>query len=140
MTTTEQLVTRYPILFHMAEEGTWPSIRRHGLLSTSALLDLFEITGDERQRIEREWRRTSARIVHPEHGTATIRDQSPMDPHSLAPQLVDLEPTDWYRLINRKTFFWATRDRLNRFLNARPYKRSVHDVITVDTQKLGGEL
>ena len=139
MTTTEQLIARYPNLFHMAEEGTWPSIQRHGLLSTSALLDLFEVTDDERQSIECEWRSKSVRIEHPEHGSAVIRDQSPMDPFSLGPLLDGLEPSDWYRLINRKTFFWATRDRLSRFLNARPYKGSVHDVITIDTRSLVDE-
>ena len=123
----------------MAEEGTWPSIQRHGLLSTSALLDLFEVTDDERQSIECEWRSKSVRIEHPEHGSAVIRDQSPMDPFSLGPLLDGLEPSDWYRLINRKTFFWATRDRLSRFLNARPYKGSVHDVITIDTRSLVDE-
>jgi len=136
LTTTEQLIARYPILFHMAEEGTWPSIQRHGLLSTSALLDLFEVTGNRRQSIEHEWRPQSVRIEHREHGTAVIRDQSPMDPRSLGLLLDGLEPTDWYRLINRKTFFWATRDRLNRFLNARPYRGSAHDVITVDARSL----
>ena len=137
LATIEQLITRYPNLFHMAEEGTWPSIQRHGLLSTSALLDLFEITGDRRQSIESEWRPRSVSIEHQEHGTAVIRDQSPMDPYSLVPLLLDgLEPADWYKIINRKTFFWATRDRLNRFLNARPYKGSVHDVVTVDTRSL----
>lgn len=123
----------------MAEEGTWPSIQRHGLLSTSALLDLFEVTDDERQGIECEWRSKSVRIEHPGHGSAVIRDQSPMDPYSLGPLLDGLEPSDWYRLINRKTFFWSTRDRLNRFLNARPYKGSVHDVITIDTRSLVNE-
>jgi hypothetical protein len=34
-----QLVTDNPVLFHMAERGSWDSIREHGLLSTSALLD-----------------------------------------------------------------------------------------------------
>ena len=35
----------YPPLYHMAAEGSWPSIQRHGLLSTSALLDLYEVCG-----------------------------------------------------------------------------------------------
>ena len=39
----ERLISRYPTLYHMAEDGSWESIQRHGLLSTSALLDRFEI-------------------------------------------------------------------------------------------------
>ncbi len=118
----------------MAENGSWPSIRQHGLLSTTALLDLFEIEGPERIRIESEWRRNSIPIENPEYGTAVIRDQGPMPPHTLEPLLVGLTPVDWYELINRKSFFWVTRDRLNRFLNAAPYRSQVHDVITVDTR------
>jgi hypothetical protein len=42
----KDLIGRSPRLYHMAEADTWDSIREHGLLSTSALLDLFEIKGD----------------------------------------------------------------------------------------------
>jgi hypothetical protein len=44
----ERLASRYPVLFHMAEDGSWESIRERGLLSTSALLDLFEVEAEER--------------------------------------------------------------------------------------------
>ena len=132
--TPEQLIARYPRLFHMSEGGSWPSIQRHGLLSTTALLDLFEIDGQERSRIETEWRVRAISIQHHEYGTAVIRDQGPMPPHTLAPLLDGLTPSNWYELINRKSFFWATEDRLGRFLNAAPYRRQVHEVITVDTQ------
>ena len=117
----------------MAENGSWPSIRQHGLLSTTALLDLFEIEGSERTAIESKWRQSSVPIEHPEHGIAVIRDQKPMPPHTLGPLLEGLTPTDWYEIINRKSFFWVSRDRLNRFLNAAPYRGRIHDVITVDT-------
>jgi uncharacterized protein DUF7002 len=43
-----ELVETCPRLFHMAEPGSWAGIQRHGLLSTSALLDLFEVDGDLR--------------------------------------------------------------------------------------------
>ena len=132
--TPEQLIARYPRLFHMSEGGSWPSIQRHGLLSTTALLDLFEIDGHERSNIETKWRRRSVSIRHPEYGIAVIRDQGPMPPHTLAPLLDGLTPSGWYELINRKSFFWATEDRLRRFLNAGPYRHQVHDVITVETQ------
>ncbi len=136
MATIEQIIARYPRLFHMAEEGSWPSIQRQGLLSTTALLDLFEIVSPERTRIESQWRPRKIPISHTEHGNAVIRDQSPMDPHSLAPLLDGLTPGDWYEMINRKTFFWVTEERLGRFLNAKPYRGNIHDVITVDTRAL----
>lgn len=136
MATLEELIERYRVLYHMAELDSWPSIQRHGLLSTSALLDLFEVSGSERIAIESEWRPNSVRIEHPDHGFAVIRDQRPMEPRSLAPLLDGLAPSDWYRLLNRKSFFWAPKDRLLRLLKAGPYRNRVHDVLTVDTREL----
>ena len=46
------LVRIYPRLFHMAEDGSLTSIQAHGLLSTTALLDLYEIGGPVRAAIE----------------------------------------------------------------------------------------
>jgi len=53
------IAVRWPRLYHMAEAGSWSSIRRHGLLSATAFLDLFEVTGPDRDRIE------AARRGHP---------------------------------------------------------------------------
>ena len=136
MATVEELIGRYPVLFHMAEHNSWPSIQQHGLLSTSALLDLFEIGGRQRSAIESEWRPRSVPIEHPLHGTAVIRDQGPMAPHTLVPLLDDLTPSEWYKLLNRKSFFWAPKERLFRFLSARPYRNRIHDVLKVATREL----
>ena len=48
--TPEYLAQRWPRLYHMAEAGSWESVKRHGLLSTTALLDLFEVSGDRTRR------------------------------------------------------------------------------------------
>ena len=136
MATIEQFTAQYPRLFHMAEHGSWPSIQKHGLLSTTALLDLFEILGTERFKIESEWRRDSISIKHPSYGTATIRDQRPMPPDSLKKVLEDSTPQQWYELLNGKSFFWPTKERLMRLLNAKLYRNRSHDVIIVDTKSL----
>jgi hypothetical protein len=79
----------------MAQLGSWPSIRKYGLLSTTALLDLFESRGDERFLIESCHRPESIPIVHPKHGRAVIRDQKPMSDQSVRKALVGrLKPTD----------------------------------------------
>lgn len=138
--TTRVLVERFPRLYHMAERGSWPSIRRHGLLSTSALLDLYEVTGAERARLERAHRPESVELVHPKLGRAVIRDQKPMDDQGLRRALTDgLTPEDWYRILNAKVFFWLTEDRLNRLLGARAYRGLRHDVLVVDTRELLSE-
>ena len=49
---TERLVSRHPRLFHVAEEGSRDAIGERGLLSTTALLDLFGVQGERRRAIE----------------------------------------------------------------------------------------
>lgn len=134
--TKDQLIKKYPKLYHVAEAGSWPSIQKHGLLSTSALLDLFEIYGPKRKRFESKWRGDSMPIEHPVHGKAVIRDQKPMPPDKLSDLLIDLTPCQWYELINGKTFFWAQEQHLYNFLIAKEYRDRVHWVITVDTAGL----
>ena len=136
MSNVDKLISRYPKLYHMAESGSWPSIQKHGLLSTTGLLDLFEINGVQRFSIESQWREGSITIRHPEHGTAVIRDQKPMPPESLEQVLVEMTCQQWYELLNAKTFFWVTIDRLNRLLNARLYRNKPHDIITLDTRSV----
>jgi hypothetical protein len=121
----------------MAERGSWESIRRHGLLSTSGLLDLFGVAGAKRTRIEARRRPERIPIEHPVLGRAVVRDQKPMDDPGLARCLDDgLTPEDWYRLLNGKVFFWLSRKRLKGLLEARPYRALTHDVIELDAATL----
>lgn len=135
---TDDLLDRfarlYPRLFHMAESGSWQSVREHGLLSTSALLDLYEVEGSKRREIESEWRPEGVSIQHPQHGTAVIRDQWPMPPQHLEAGLDGIAPQQWYEFLNCKVFLWLSEERLMRMLNARPYRGSAHDVLTLDTR------
>jgi len=141
LTDTElaELIRDCPTLYHVAERGSWPSIRRHGLLSTSALLDLYGVQGPERDAIEGCRRPEGVRLGHPALGQAVIRDQAPMDDAGLRKCLLDgLLPVDWYRLLNRKVFFWLTRARLLRLLDARLNRELEHDVLELDTAALVG--
>jgi len=98
------------VVYHVAEAASWDSIRRHGLLSTSALLDAAALPRVDRERIESEWRRGYARLP----SGIEISDQWPMPPRALERCLVGMTPTEWYRLINARVFFWLERERLNR--------------------------
>lgn len=130
----EELVRRHPRLFHMAEVGSWPGIERHGLLSTTALLDLFGLRGEEREALEARRRPRSVRIEHPLHGQAVIRDQQPMHDTGLLRCLEGgLTPTQWYRILNAQVFFWLDGERLERLLKARAYRNRRQTVLTVDT-------
>lgn len=134
--TVDTLIQHFPRLFHMADHNTWNSIRRHGLLSTTALLDLFGINGERRAQIESMRRPECVTITHPDYGVAVIRDQKPMSEAALSKCLSGATPQQWYELLNRRTFFWLNGDRLNRLLEARAYRDRPHCIITVDTRRL----
>jgi hypothetical protein len=136
--TMDELSARFPFLYHMAQLGSWPSIERYGLLSTTALLDLFEKGGDKRSHIESCHRPQNVPICHTKHGRAVIRDQKPMSDASLRKALAGsgLEPSDWYRELNSRVFFWLNEERLNRLMNARAYRSQRHHVLVVDTRSL----
>lgn len=132
-----ELLGDCPVLYHMAERGSWPSIQRHGLLSTSALLELFTVDDEARAVIEARRRPKAVVLDHPELGRAVVRDQGPMDDRGLRQCLQDgLTPEDWYRILNARVFFWLTRSRLIRLLTARPYRDQDHDVLEVDAAAL----
>jgi len=132
-----ELLTDSPVLYHMAEGDSWPTIKTAGLLSTSALLDSYAITGARRLEIEARRRGSSVTLSLPGRATATVRDQLPMDDNGLRRCLLDgLSPEDWYRLLNAKVFFWLTRERLIRLLNAGTYRLQEHDVLEIDAKSL----
>ena len=56
MANQEEIITRHPLLYHMAEAGTWENIQRHGLLSTAALLRLFDVGEPQRSAIGSRYR------------------------------------------------------------------------------------
>lgn len=130
------MVESYPRLYHMAEAGSEEGILKHGLLSTSALLDLFEVTGEERHRIESERRPEMVELRHPEHGMALVRDNKPINEKALAGCLIDMTPREWYETLNRRVFFWADERRLKKLLGARAYRGRDHLVLEIDTAGL----
>jgi hypothetical protein len=119
-----------PHVYHLAEAENWASIQRHGLLSTTALLDLAGITGSERERVERTHR---PHLIALTNG-AIVRDQKPMPPAALDRCLRGLTPAEWYGLLNGRVFFWLDTDRLNRMLKANHPR--LQRVLVLDTQQL----
>lgn len=131
----QDLVKRYPVLYHMAERGSWPSILDRGLLSTTASLDRAKVSAGERLQLESRRRPASIGIPLQDGATLVLRDQKPMSDARLEKCLLDgITPKQWYEFINRKTFFWATEARLCTLLGA--YGEQEHDVLTVNTASL----
>jgi hypothetical protein len=101
--------------YHLADPANWPSIRRHGLLSTERLLDLAKVSKKERDAILFQHRPESVVLAN----GVVIRDQKPMPPLLLARALPkDVSPSDWYRFLNRFVFLWSNRERVERHLGA----------------------
>ena len=133
-----ELIERYPRIYHMAEAESWTSILHRGLLSTSALLDLFEVNGSLRRALESERRPQSVEVTHPLHGKAIIRDQIPLREGPLAQCLSGVTLAEWYEALNGRVFFWVREQRLVRLLRGRAYRDRAHDVLTIDTASLVG--
>jgi hypothetical protein len=132
--TADEFCAHYPKLYHMADENSFDGIMKHGLLSTSALLDLFEVREPLRSEIERKHRPKNITISHPKHGSAVIRDQKPMPEARLRKCLSDATPSEWYYLLNGFTFFWVREERLDRLLGGREYRHLKHCVFEVDSR------
>ncbi len=98
----------------MAEAGSCDSIERHGPLSTSGLLDLFEVTGQRREAIESARSSHSVEITHPTHRSAWIRDNKPINETVLRRTLAGMSGAERYRELNGRLFFLLTRSRLDR--------------------------
>lgn len=133
----QRFIDLYPRLYHMAEVGTWQSIKQRGLLSTTAVLDTLGITGVARDQFETE-HRPEKMTVGQGAQAIVLRDQKPMPPDRIANALAGtrITPQEWYRFLNRKVFMWAEEKRLLTLLGARAYKDLEHDVLTIDTAKL----
>src|SRR5262249_39548850 len=135
--TPELLWTRFPYLWHMAEPGSWPAIRDHGLLSTSALLDRYGIMGEARDVFEAKRRPECLPLRREGLPDVMIRDQKPMSDDALETCLDDgLTPADWYRILNARTFFWLSQARLRKLLRARAYRNRPQTVLTLNTRSL----
>jgi hypothetical protein len=132
-----EFIAVYPRLWHMAEDGSWPSIQQNGLLSTAALLDLYRIDGARRFELLSRNRRESVKITRAGLPDAVVRDQKPMSDSALQKCLqAGMTPRQWYEMLNEKVFFWLSRKRLRRLLNARAYRNQAHTVLTVRTETL----
>lgn len=131
----DELLERHPTVYHMAEDGTWPSIRSRGLLSTAALVDLYNPPAATRSRILHGVRRTSVTMTAASLPPVVIRDQLPLKflDRCLSP---GTPPQAFLDALNGRVFFWLSEQRLRRLLDARMYRRSPHVVLHVATASL----
>jgi hypothetical protein len=135
--TPDQLVAAYPCVYHMAEAGTWPSIKQHGLLSSNEVARRSGVHGAAAAALRRGHREGKVTVPVPGIGDVVLRDQIPMHPDRITRALPSgVSAADWYELINDRVFFWAEEHRLHRLLNGREYGHLEHDVLTLNTASL----
>lgn len=134
----KQLLEHSPQLFHVTEAGAWQFVMKHGLLSTSALLDLYRVDAQTRAQIESQPRRADVVLDDPALGRAVVRDNRPLRVDILDRCLESGSVADWCRLLNSRVFFWATEKRLANHLRARGHRGRAREVIVVDTARLLG--
>jgi hypothetical protein len=132
--TEEQLVAKYPRLWHMAHDGAWPSIRDYGLMSAAALVDAYDVDCASRDTLLRCNRRKSVPLTRNGLPGAVLRDQKPMSDAALKRCLDGMSPTQWYELLNSRCFFWLSRDRVRGLLQA--YRSEPQTVLTIETRGL----
>ncbi|MDI1328019.1 MAG: hypothetical protein PSV23_14605 [Brevundimonas sp.] len=132
--TPEDLAALHPKLYHVAASDALEGVRRHGLLSTSRLLDLFGTPPEQRGAIERRRRPTSIALQHPAHGRAVITDNIPLSETALAACLDDgLTAAEWLQMLNGRVFFWPDEKSLAGLLGARANAGAVKRVLVFDT-------
>lgn len=130
-----QLASLHPTLYHMAEDGTWPTIRERGLLSTQAIVDLYQPDEETSATVLSSVRRTKITLTSADLGDITIRDQIPAK--FLEECMHDgVDPAEYLDALNSRVFFWVSLHRLERLLNARHYRHLRHTVLRVDTAAL----
>jgi hypothetical protein len=130
------LIAIFPRLYHVTDGNAWPSIRKDGLLSTSALLDLYGVQGPARVPFESERRAASMFLKHGNYPGVLLRDQTPMTDKALLGCLDGMTPRQWYETLNAKVFFWTSLRRLERLLMARAGRDITQLVLTVDTRSV----
>jgi len=108
-------------------------IQEHGLLSSSKLVELFEVPEPRRTQLLSAQRKNCEILSHPTHGTATLRDQKPLSSKNLARCLRDCDPASWYRALNERVFFWLDRERLITLMSATEYADKEHTVLQLDS-------
>lgn len=126
-------ILRHPRLFHMAADGSWPSIQERGLLSTRALVDLYGPPLQVRAEILDHVRRRSYVLARAGLPDAVVRDQLPLKflSQCLLPGVTE---RDFLDALNGRVFFFVDPSRLSRLLNARAYRRHPQTVLTLDTE------
>lgn len=131
-------MAKYPTLWHLADEQSWPSIQRNGLLSTQELLRRWQVPVAEADVLLSQRRASPVLLDDPEHGMAVLRDQHPLSEDRLAPVLTSgMDVEGWLRMLNGFVFFFPSKAGVQTLYAAYSDRPAV--VIQVRTRTLVAE-
>ena len=133
--TEEEFIRRYPELFHMAHRDSRDMIEKYGLLSTTRLLELFEVDAQERLRLTTT-RRKNYEAINTQHGEVHIRDNGPIHQKVLDEWLEDMSSDEWFTLLNSMVFFFPSEEHFDVLRKASAYRDDKHLKLVFDTRRL----
>jgi hypothetical protein len=129
-----ELVGRHREVYHLAADGAWPAIQKHGLWSTEAIAR--DLPPDQAAAL-RGHRPEIVEVDHPVLGRIVVRDQKLINMATLEKALPSLmSADDWLGILNRRVFFFPTDEAVERLRSSRAYKDGTHTVLIVDTESL----
>jgi hypothetical protein len=135
--TIDEFCKLRPSVYHVTSVGAIEQIRRHGLLSTAAILELVGYQGDQFERLFSRRRTSSEEISDPVHGVFILRDQKPLPETQLRKCLpTGIEPRQWYEALNSRVFMWIKWKSVNGLRSAKQYRDQDQQVLTLDSKKL----
>lgn len=137
----EGFCRRYPVLFHVTDPEALPGIEQDGLLSSEALVRLYEVPESDRPALLRanRGRGNFHRLSAAGRPGATLRDQWMPDPQLDQCLQGDYagRADDWRALINAHCFFWLSAEQAGRLSRANRARNQV--VLRFDAASLLAE-
>jgi hypothetical protein len=125
----DELVARFPRIWHATFPGGWDSISQSGLRTSMELLTNAG-RGDEATSM-----RSEIAHVATEGGDAVLRSQVPnrVDPE---PYLDGITVADWWVLLNSRSYFFADQDALEKLVQSCAEDGTGQEVISFETRRL----
>ena len=139
-------VRRHRFLYHVTARGSWPSISKHGLLTTNALLAKCGMPNSERRRINRRHRHRCKTLRGKELDgillMAVIRDQNALKKRGkkLEKEIEDqgnqISLERWYERQNERVFFYPSRAEAVRLACIYAGEGHPQDILVICTRSL----
>ncbi|MCR0985652.1 DUF7002 family protein [Roseomonas populi] len=133
-----RFAARFPVLFHVTDPEALPGIAANGLLSTEALVALYDVPPEDRPALldHNRGRGNFTRLHREGLPGATLRDQWMPDvplTQTLRGAYAN-DPIAWRRHINAHVFFWLNKPQAERL--ARVNRARAQTVLAFDTARL----